>query len=224
MSTALAEMPQTEELQGEARAILDKANAVAIVDDTTFRGAADLLRTFKTYSKRVSDTFDPLIKSQNEAVKKTRETMKTFARPAEEAEGIVKRKMADYQQEQERRAAEEAARLREQAMKEAEERRLQEAIALERAGDKRAAEAAIEAPIVAPPPPIAARPTPKVEGVSFKTAYKFEVTDESIVPREFLKVDEVKLGGYVRSMKAAAIDKIPGVRVWEEKQVAASAF
>lgn len=54
---------------------------------------------------------------------------------------------------------------------------------------------------------------------------KFEVTDEKLVPREYLCVDESKIGREVRARAAGVMDKnekgeitskIPGVRIWEE--------
>lgn len=223
MSTAIEELPKTDELEGDAQRIIAKAQAIKIVDDTTFKAAGETLRDFKTYQKRVEETFDPLIKAQNDAVKATRAMKARFAGPVEEAELLVKRKLANYQTEQEaKRRAEEAA-ARERAAKEAEERKLAEAVALDQAGDKQAAEAVLDAPTFVPPP-VQTRAAPKVEGVSFKSQWKFEVFDPNIVPRDFLKVDEVKLGQHVRAHKASAVGAIAGVRVWEEKSVAAAGF
>lgn len=56
---------------------------------------------------------------------------------------------------------------------------------------------------------------------------KFEVTDETKVPREYLCVNESKIGREVRARaegvmeknkKGEIVSKIPGVRIWEEPQ------
>lgn len=47
--------------------------------------------------------------------------------------------------------------------------------------------------------------------------WKFTVTDPQLVPREFLMVDEVKIGKYARTMKADA--KMPGVSFYVEKNI-----
>lgn len=53
---------------------------------------------------------------------------------------------------------------------------------------------------------------PKVEGISFRTDWKWEVTDVSQVPREYMMVNEVAINGVVRAMKDKT--NIPGVRVF----------
>jgi hypothetical protein len=59
------------------------------------------------------------------------------------------------------------------------------------------------------------RATPKVEGMSFRDNWRFEITDPNLIPREYLSVDTVKIGGVVKVMKDGA--SIPGVRVFCEK-------
>lgn len=55
-------------------------------------------------------------------------------------------------------------------------------------------------------------------GVQYREAWRFEVVDESVIPREFMSPDTAKIGATVRLLK----DKtdIPGVRVWSEPVVA----
>lgn len=85
--------------------------------------------------------------------------------------------------------------------------------------------AAVAAPVaVLPPAPVIQRTvvqssTPKVAGVSTKTVWLFEVTDQAAVPREFLMVDERRIREFVQTLKESA--KIPGVRIYSEQQVAA---
>lgn len=57
---------------------------------------------------------------------------------------------------------------------------------------------------------------PKIEGLGFRTYWKFEIIDADKLPREFLKSDEVAIGAYVSQQKELA--KIPGVRVYSEKK------
>jgi hypothetical protein len=115
------------------------------------------------------------------------------------------------------------------AKAEQDERFLQEAIKREQEGDKETAELIVAAanelpppeadpvaiPVIAPAPvePISLVPaTPKVEGLSFSTTWKWEVTDISQVPREYMKLDESAIGGVVRAMKDKT--SIPGIRVY----------
>ena len=72
-------------------------------------------------------------------------------------------------------------------------------------------------PAVVVTPPVPA--TPKAAGVAFVDQWKYEIVDAALVPREYLMVDEKKVGGVVRSLKAET--RIPGVRVYSERSVRA---
>ena len=53
---------------------------------------------------------------------------------------------------------------------------------------------------------------PKVDGISIRSAYSFEIVDESKLPREFLMPDEHKLRKIVQAMGDTI--KIEGVRIF----------
>lgn len=109
--------------------------------------------------------------------------------------------------DQERRAAEAAAnegRIEDAARHAAKADGIEER-ATEKVGaiEERAAEAVA---------PVVQLDSGKVAGTSKRELWKFEVTNENAVPREYLMVDEVKIGGVVRALKGGT--KIPGVRVY----------
>jgi hypothetical protein len=58
---------------------------------------------------------------------------------------------------------------------------------------------------------------PKVEGVTTRESWNFKITDERLVPREFLAVDEDKIRRHVRNLKTFAV--IPGVEVFKTETV-----
>jgi hypothetical protein len=118
------------------------------------------------------------------------------------------------------------------AKAEQDERFLQEAIKREQEGDKETADLILKAATELPPPeptdvsipvipvsrvePVSvAQTTPKVEGLSFTTTWKWEVTDIAQVPRQYMKLDESAIGGVVRSLKEKT--SIPGIRVYPEQ-------
>jgi hypothetical protein len=57
---------------------------------------------------------------------------------------------------------------------------------------------------------------PKVAGIKARVNYKFKITDESKLPRNFLMADEVAIGQFIRAEKRLGTDIIPGVEVWSE--------
>jgi len=65
--------------------------------------------------------------------------------------------------------------------------------------------------------PIVLPPDEKVKGISIREVWKFKIEDEKLIPREYLSVDESKIGQVVRALKDAT--NIPGILVYAEKQV-----
>lgn len=125
-----------------------------------------------------------------------------------------------------RKAEEDAAQLRRDAEAAAAAGRTAEAAKLAARADQKIERAEVKAEglemqartVVAP---IIHRETPKVSGLSDRRVWKFRVVDPAKVPREFLMVDEVKLGRYVRAMRESA--KVEGVEVYDEGSLASSA-
>lgn len=247
-ATALQTRPDAATIVEEkALSLPDQAKAIRIADQGTFERAAEFLLGVKALRREIDETFDPVIKKSHEAHKEAVAAKKKVEAPVADAEAIVKRGMGTYQLEQERVAREAAevarkererleaeARAREGAERkrlerEAEDRRLAEASEAEARGDAETAARLLDAPLepvfVAPAAPVFMPPpapeTAKVEGVSFRESWDFELVDERNLPREYLTPDLKKIGAVVRAMKGET--KIPGVRVWSTKTVAARA-
>jgi hypothetical protein len=88
-----------------------------------------------------------------------------------------------------------------------------EAAALERDGD-RASAAMVLADAVAAPPPVVVLPdlVRSVAGAKFVRRWHFRIVDESLIPREYLAVDEKRIGQYVRAMKGSA--RVAGIEFY----------
>jgi seryl-tRNA synthetase len=210
-----------------ALTIPEQARSIEITSNEDYTRAGELLLIIKDLRKQIDSTFDPIIKKQHEAHKEAVAQKKKVDAPLVEAEGIIKPRIASWNAEQERIRREEEARLREIARKEEEERRLAEALAAEEEAKRNGAsreEAAAEvetilnepvyvAPVIVP------KSTPRVQGISTVTRWKFRVVNPTVVPREYLVVDEQKIGGVVRAMKDAT--NIPGIEVYSEDSISA---
>jgi hypothetical protein len=58
--------------------------------------------------------------------------------------------------------------------------------------------------------------TPKIQGgPTYRTVWKFKITNASKVPDQYKIVDEVKVGQVVRALKKQT--NIPGIEVYEER-------
>lgn len=58
------------------------------------------------------------------------------------------------------------------------------------------------------------------EGVSYRNDWKFRVVDEELVPREFLIINEPLIRERIKAL--GPIVQIPGVEIWQEKNVIAA--
>ncbi|MCF7949883.1 MAG: hypothetical protein K9M94_14945 [Spirochaetia bacterium] len=195
--------------------VIKKMESLTVTDDSQFKTAGEWLVKSKETKNLIEEKLGPELEAAKEkkrqAEKERKEVdnkIKQFTDPLNRAENAVRKMIAAYQTEQEkkRRAEEEKRR------KEAEKKRQEELKKREESGDTTPVE---EDPI--PEAPVAEKKEePKVEGVSFYEHWDFEIENEKAIPRQFLSVDESKIRKYVKAMKIDA--EIPGVRVYMEKK------
>ena len=211
MTTALAEAPNTKQIQHETT--LEKIHAESITVDSheSFELAGQILVRIKTIRKNIAETFDGPIKAAHLAHKEIIAAKTKHDGPLDGAERTVKTKMGTYRQEQERIAWAEQQRKEREAREAEETRRLAEAEELEKEGRTDEAEQLIEAPIVVavPPPP----PPPKAEGVSMRKTYSYVVVDVNKIPRPYMIQNATLIGSTVRNQHEAAEKMIPGIKV-----------
>lgn len=209
----------TAEIDAKTGNAIVQAESLTVATDQHLEEGAGFLTGLKTIRKEIADTFDPIARKLHEAHKEVVAQKKRHSEPVEKAERIVKKKIGAYLGEREQRRALEEAKLREVARKQEEERRQEAALALEKAGKNKEAEALIEQPVEAPAVVIPKTET-KVEGISkLRKVWKFSVLDASKVPDQYKKVDEVRLGQVVRATKGEL--EIPGVEIYSEDTVSA---
>jgi hypothetical protein len=214
MGETALKLVETNEVETKALSIVDQAKAVKVIDSESYTAAGGLWKAIKDMMKEVSDTFDPIITAAHASHKKALEQKAKFYTPLEKAYKDVKKLMSDYDTAQEAIRQAEEARLREIARKAEEERLLMEAIAAEAVGEKEEAAAIINEPVYVPPV-VVQKEVPKVQGMSFRTIWKFRIVDGTKIPRNYMIPDEVKIGQVVRALKKES--NIPGIEVYEER-------
>jgi uncharacterized membrane protein YqiK len=168
-----------------------------------------------------------------DAQRAVKSRMSAYDAEQERLRRIEQARLAEIaRKEEEARRKAELERL-EAERKAEEERILSEAIAAEESGDSTTAEAltnqaeqisesiqqekaAIASEPVYVPPVVLPKATPKMQGGPvYRTVWKFEVINATLIPREYLIPDTGKIGGICRALKGAA--QIPGVRFYEER-------
>ena len=209
----MEETTEIKEVTTLALSVPDQARQIQIKSQDDYVRASELILTIKAIRKKITDTFKPIKQKMDAAKQEVLDQEKLADKPLQEAESLLSPRIIAWNREQERIRQEEEARLREIARKEEEERQLQAAIAAEQSGNKEEAQAIIETPVQATPV-VVPKAVPKVAGMSIRENWKFRITNEKLIPRDYLKVDEVKIGQVVRAMKSAC--NIPGVEIYNE--------
>jgi hypothetical protein len=202
-----------------------RARGIQVTNQPSLDKANGDIKAIKTLAAEISATFDPHIKRAFDGHRALVAEKRRFTDGLDQAERMIKSRVADYlyKLDQERLAAERATELARKAAEKTAEDGVDKAYELLHKGKLEEAEAVIDEATAtaqeiqgrAPDVPEA----PRAEGLSLRTTWEFEITDEAALPREYLKPDTTKIGQIVRALKDQA--KIPGVRIFPKRSVAA---
>jgi hypothetical protein len=214
------------EIENEVNPVLAAAQSLVVVDDLSFIQAMTLGTACAVRIKAVEERLGPAKKKTYEAYQEVMKLMKSFIEPLEAAKKLLSGRAYSWQQAEETRKRKEAEEARRRAEEEAaekrrieEENRLALAERLEKNGMQEQAEEVLAAPVVVEVAEVAAPALKvKVEGASTRENWQFEVEDASLIPREFLTPDTVKIGRMVKMLKGET--RIAGVRVYDAGTVA----
>lgn len=214
--------------------LVTRANGLGrIITDAQLTDAQGLFKSVVAVIAEIHDTFDSLVEKAHALHKDAIAKRAKHLDPCEQAKKLLSASMGAFQLERQR-AAEAERKRREQEAREAaeierkriEDERAAEAAALESAGATEAAELVLQAGIAEGQQvveqaqmTVIAPPVPTVDGLSFRTVWKFEVETPSLVPDNFWVIDDKAIGAVVRTQKERTV--IPGVRIWSE-QIAAN--
>ena len=221
------ESQSIETVKGELSTITAKAKSVAasVVDEASYRGAAEFLKQIKAGQKRVEEVFGSVVKKAHEAWKSTVALRKQLDAPLEDAESMVKASMSAWFVESERKRKDEQRKLEEEARKREEDARIAASASLEKMGNRAAAEAVLAqekavAPVILPKAQAAGvsmRETWSAEVVSIKELAK--AVAEGRADESLLLPNMTALNGMARALKGALA--LPGVKAVSRSVVAA---
>jgi len=203
----------TKQIEEKALAIPNQAKALTVIDNKTMETANSFKITIKTMIKEVDSFFEPFEKQAFQMHRALTSKHKEINTPLLEADQYITGQVKVYLKKVEEKRQAEEIRLRDIARKEEEERRLMEAIELEKEGNVEEAQAVISEPMNIVTPTVK-MDIPKVDGRLYRTVWKWKIVDMAKIPREFLTTDDIKINGVVRALKGAT--SISGVAVYEE--------
>lgn len=204
--------PDYSEQEQQGLVLVASAEDLKVTDAATFDAAAEMLKSIKAYVAEVRKITTPVKEATHAAWRTAVKQETDLVSKAEEAERILKygakgtaitpeaTSIAGYQRAEKAKA--DAAK--------AEMDRIQREAEAQARAQAKATGAPVQAVVVFTPPP---PQVPRSAGVSFTPQWGFEITDAALIPREYLMVDEKKIGAVVRAMKHQT--NIPGVKAIE---------
>jgi hypothetical protein len=227
--------------------LADRFTDIIIASTDQYEMSALDLKGIKLRSRELDELRMSMTRPLDDSKKRIVEFFKRPLEALAQAESIIKQAMLVWQRKQEAIRQAEENRLREiqrqaeeKLRQDAEAKRIEEqklndqameailkgnqaeAESLIRKADTagRAAEANVQtAGVLASAAPVVESTLTKPSGISTRQVWGFRVVDESLVPREFMMVDEKKLGQYARAMKSSA--KVAGVEFSSKDIIAA---
>ncbi|UIF90903.1 hypothetical protein [Cupriavidus sp. UYPR2.512] len=219
-SLATLTAPKADDLLADANASHEIAHAMVIDSDEMFEFAGKELQDISTKISALEEKRMAITRPMDAAKKAVMALFSPAIERLTEGKVFINNGMLVYTRKKQAEAAEaqrkaDAAAAAERAKIQQRAERAEASGKVEKAEDLRELAATTVAPVVR----IEAA---KVKGVSIKANWQFEVTDPSLIPREFLMVDEKKIGQVVKAMKEAT--NIPGIRVWDAGTVSARRF
>lgn len=202
-------------LKTEAISLEVRADALSVTNDEEYQDAAEFLKTLKNQAGKIKDFFKPLKEAAHKTHKELCDREKLMLDPIAKAEFVVKKAVAGYLAEQERKRKEAEERAQKAAREEV-DRRLAEAVALEDQGKiEEAAAAAEEAEIIdSAAVAVPVSPCSKVKGVRSSKDWEIVSINDASVPVAIAgtvirPVDDKAIMRLIRASKGTI--KIPGV-------------
>lgn len=202
------------EAEAAASPLVAHAHALVITDTASYEAAGEFRKQIKQRLGEIDATFGAASKAAHRAHVAAKDLERRARAPFLAADDVVEGKRLEWRRRLEA-AAEEA---RKQAVAEVEALRARaanEAAMALALGDTELATEIVEQAADAAGDVMAAVPTATAKGFAVRTSWRFRVVDAAAVPREYLCVDERKLGETVRRLKGYT--QIPGVEVYAEQ-------
>lgn len=212
---------QTDTIKAEVAEVVTTAKTMQVATPGQYQGAADFLKAIKAAQQKVTAHYAPMKEAAHKAHKAITTQEAESMKPLTDAESTIKRAMLTYQQEQEAIRQKEQRRLQAEAdaKARAEQERLLKLAASRKTEEKREEYREAAAAVVAPVVHVAAV-VPVVAGQSIRKTWKARVIDGTVVPREWMVVNQGALDAFAKATKGAV--PVAGVEMYEEVSLASS--
>jgi len=192
---------EIKELDQQQDIIKRKVAEIKVIDSESLQRAVVMIQEIKRAKEKVEETrkffVDPLRKQISEINAK----FKPYIDALDAAETLIKDEIIIYKEEERLKRELELEKLRKQ----------------QELNYRKEVKKAEKRGLVPPPPPAPIEIVqPKVDGLTMKKVWDFEIIDETKIPREYLTPDLVK----IRKVIQAGVRNIEGLRIFERNIVA----
>lgn len=211
-------MGELAEFEPKVGPLAETARTFQIRGPDEQQEAEGFLKMVKALQGEIERTFGPIVEAAHKTWKSSLKQRDKLLEPLEEAETLIKGKLAAWNRRCVAERDLERERLEKEALEQEVRIRKEDAAWLEAMGDKESAERTLALPVI--PAPVDLPKIARAEGINYRKVWKFRITDEAAIPREYLTPDLKKIGQVVRALKGTI--PIPGIEQYEEDQVAAS--
>ena len=214
-----------EDLKQEVDNAIVEARVIQVNDNATNQKATNYLKILKNFEAQIKAELRPHIEKAHSLHRGLVNQEKTLLAPIQASEQALKQTISAFLTEQrriqaenqriEREKAETAERKRREILEE-QARKHEAAGRIEKAEERREAAEVVHVPV-----PIIQDHVEKQEGLCTLKNWKFKVTDEDIIPREYMSIDISAIGKVVRAIKdKGKVEKmIPGISVYSEMAI-----
>jgi len=218
-----------EEIEQEVSPVIQEASGITVTDGITYSAAAEFLKELKTAQAKVVKFFGPMKQKAHAAWKEIVASESNVLNPLKAAEGSIKNKMLYYDDERKRQAAEEQNKLQKIADAKAEAERMRQikAAAKLKTGSLREERLAEADEVIAPIIHVQ-HETPKVTGISSRTAWKARIINKQDFIRAaaadqnllgFVTIDQTALNRLAQATKGQL--NYRGIEFYSERIMAA---
>jgi hypothetical protein len=201
----------------EANVVLDSAKSVVIKTPEQANQAGDWRNKIKAKLKQLDAERKELTKPLDDVKSKIMDKYRPATEALDAAYKLFDQALIKWLDDQEKIRQEQQRKLDEEAEKKRKSAEAKAAEWADKGNDKKAEEWAEKAETVVAPIVAAA---PKVTGMMFRDDWDFEITNSTIVPRQFMIPDEKAIRAYVKATKGKS--PIEGVRIIPKKVAATS--
>jgi hypothetical protein len=201
------------ELAADTTALVAVIGTVHVTDRASLEQAVVDRQAIGDSVKRVQAFFEPFKSSAHKLHKMLCDRENEILGPLLRLDQAMKDGISSFKAAEDRARQQREREESDRRRREDEERAAREAAALEAAGDHALAAAVVDEAIAAPAPVVVLPDSTKgIEGLKFTRRWLWRISNEALVPREFLCLDEKKIGAYARAMKGSGA--IPGIEIY----------